>query len=428
MADQPRVMVISHGHPDRSPGGGENAAYALFEGLSARPDVAALFVSREPPGERGEPALGVGSADGSEVVLRSETEPFRLSLLDPAVAYHDFARLLEWFRPDIVHFHHYFRLGVELLRTVRQHSPNVPIVLTLHEFLAMCRNDGQMIKTKGRGLCDRAEPGACHDCFPAITAEDFVLRERYIKSFFGLVDAFVVPSAFLARRYAAWGLPNERLHVIENGLRGTEGGAEVPPRTGLARRLGFFGQIIPTKGLHVLLEAMALLPLELRDGPDPITLDVNGSRLEEQPLQYQELVRERLAAVERNVRLNGRYTPAELPDLMRNVDWLVMPSVWWENSPLVIQEAFAYQTPVICAGIGGMAEKVTDGVNGLHFRVGDAQHLAEQGDRGGNHAGSACAPSQRHPGCDHRRADGRDAHEALRAALAPRRARPSDRR
>jgi glycosyltransferase involved in cell wall biosynthesis len=62
---------------------------------------------------------------------------------------------------------------------------------------------------------------------------------------------------------------------------------------------------------------------------------------------------------------------------MESVDWVVVPSIWWENSPLVIQEAFLYGRPVICSDIGGMAEKVTDGKNGLHFRTGDPASLAQ---------------------------------------------------
>ena len=62
---------------------------------------------------------------------------------------------------------------------------------------------------------------------------------------------------------------------------------------------------------------------------------------------------------------------------MSEIDWVVVPSVWWENSPLVIQEAFMQRRPVICSDIGGMAEKVTDGVDGLHFRAGDPQSLAD---------------------------------------------------
>ena len=73
----------------------------------------------------------------------------------------------------------------------------------------------------------------------------------------------------------------------------------------------------------------------------------------------------------------GKYRPPDVAQLMRDIDWVVVPSIWWENSPLVIQEAFLNRRPVICSNIGGMAEKVTDGVNGLHFRVGDPQSLAQ---------------------------------------------------
>src|SRR3546814_10549806 len=62
--------------------------------------------------------------------------------------------------------------------------------------------------------------------------------------------------------------------------------------------------------------------------------------------------------------------------LMAAVDWVVVPSIWWENAPLVIQEAFQHRRPVICSDIGGMAEMVQHDVNGLHFRRGDAADLA----------------------------------------------------
>jgi glycosyltransferase involved in cell wall biosynthesis len=63
---------------------------------------------------------------------------------------------------------------------------------------------------------------------------------------------------------------------------------------------------------------------------------------------------------------------------MRQVDWVVVPSIWWENSPLVIQEAFLHGRPLIVADIGGMAEKVAHGISGLHFRVGSAEDLADR--------------------------------------------------
>jgi len=77
-----------------------------------------------------------------------------------------------------------------------------------------------------------------------------------------------------------------------------------------------------------------------------------------------------------NVRLNGPYDETRVDMLMQSVDVIIMPSVWWENSPLVIQEALRNGRPVICSDIGGMAEKVRDGIDGFHFHTGNAMALA----------------------------------------------------
>jgi glycosyltransferase involved in cell wall biosynthesis len=62
---------------------------------------------------------------------------------------------------------------------------------------------------------------------------------------------------------------------------------------------------------------------------------------------------------------------------MQDYDWIVVPSRWWENSPMVIQEAFSSHKPVICSDIGGMAEKVRHQIDGLHFRAGKASSLSQ---------------------------------------------------
>jgi len=68
--------------------------------------------------------------------------------------------------------------------------------------------------------------------------------------------------------------------------------------------------------------------------------------------------------------LHGPYENHELPALLADTDWMVVPSIWYENSPIVIQEAFRSNVPVITSNVGGMAEKVTNMKNGLHFNVG----------------------------------------------------------
>ena len=85
-----------------------------------------------------------------------------------------------------------------------------------------------------------------------------------------------------------------------------------------------------------------------------------------------------LAKAGRNVRYHGPYDNARVDALMRAQDVVLVPSVWWENSPVVIQEARRNRVPVICSDIGGMAEKVRDGIDGLHFRAGSAEDLADK--------------------------------------------------
>jgi glycosyltransferase involved in cell wall biosynthesis len=77
------------------------------------------------------------------------------------------------------------------------------------------------------------------------------------------------------------------------------------------------------------------------------------------------------------VTVAGRYEPSEVLPLMQSVGWVVVPSIWWENSPVVIQEARRAGTPLIVSDIGGMAEKVVAGRDGLHFRRGSVTDLAQ---------------------------------------------------
>lgn len=378
MTEQRRILVISHGHPDVNPGGGEHAAYALFRELAGRPDVEALFVAGSHAQGHFGTCFSAHERSTSELLVHAHTEPFRFSQRNVRV-FTEFRSLLESFRPTVVHLHHYVNLGIELLREIRAYSSTLPVILTLHEYLAICHHNGQMIKTHDGELCTKASPAACHRCFPGISPEDFFLRELYLKSFFSLVDLFVAPSEFLVERYAVWGLPRNKFVCIENGQAPAEPQPARPVGpTGIRGRFGFFGQLSRYKGLDVLFEAMSLIPRPLRHGAEGIRLDVHGANLHWQPQAFQDRFHADLARLRSSVRLHGRYEHEDLPALMRSVDWVVVPSIWWENSPLVIQEAFSHGRPVICADIGGMAEKVRHGVTGLHFRAGSARDLSER--------------------------------------------------
>jgi glycosyltransferase involved in cell wall biosynthesis len=228
-----------------------------------------------------------------------------------------------------------------------------------------------MVRTKGDELCHEATPLRCHECFPAIAPHEFHLRKRYVQAHFDEVDMFIAPSRFLMQRYLDWGISPER---IVNEDYGRQPFVPLPdPRPGKERtRLGFFGQFSNFKGVQVLLKAMAILH---ERAPD-VRLWLHGANLDLHTEEFQREFMELLEAAGESTIMVGKYRPEEVPALMSDVDWAIVPSVWWENSPLVIQEAFFHGKPVICSDIGGMAEKVSDGVNGLHFRVGNATSLA----------------------------------------------------
>ena len=366
-----RILVFSHGHPAFSKGGAEIAAYNLFQGLKEAGHDTWFFARADNsllnPGSR------LALVTDREFLMAGSAGVEHLTSPVDYWQGHDFVQLLRELQPDVVHLHHYFHLGIEIIRTIRNAVPNAGIVLTLHEYIAICMNHGQMIKTSGQ-LCYGANPKTCSQCFPQKSPEEFFLRERYIKSFFGLVDHFVSPSEFLKGRYVDWGIADDAIAVIENGLSEGERVSMRALNQGEARgRFAYFGQINPFKGVDLILEAFARLPKTTRKRT---SLDIYGSGLESQAPDFRRNVEAKMAQLNDVVRFHGPYEQTDLPKIMAEIDWILMGSVWWENSPIVIQEAFKFGRPIICPDIGGMAEKVQPGRGGLLYRARDCFSLA----------------------------------------------------
>lgn len=377
-APRTKILIVAHNHPGFFPGGGEVLAYRMFEELRESAHYAPVFlgatsrVSRE-----AHPGTAFLSYDGRAdeyLFYGDHFDYFLQSQKQSEFLYRDFANFLRDIAPDVVHFHHTLRLGMEALRVTRNVLPHARIVYTLHDYIPLCHRDGQMLRRTDDSLCDSATPARCHQCFPDIATAKFMLREQFVKSHLNVVDAFVSPSRLLADRFAAWGLPPEKIHHIPNGTPDTPPAPPRPiPREGTRNRFGYFGQISHYKGTLLLMEAARILA---QRGIEDFSVDVYGNPYL-QPESWRERFFAELKACGPHVTFHGLYRPEELPGLMAGVDWVVVPSIWWENAPLVIGEALHHRRPVICSDIGGMAEHVTPGRDGLHFRVGDAHHLAE---------------------------------------------------
>jgi glycosyltransferase involved in cell wall biosynthesis len=404
------VLFVCHNHPSVRPGGAEAYALELHRYFRESGDVESVLLAKGGP-----PLSTVGRGHAGTRIAPIGDNPYEYFCFTENLAYDwtfgtardkrlytkHLRSFLQTIRPDVVHLHHTMFFGYDMLREVKNSLPTAAIVYTLHEFMPICHRQGQMLRTVDDRPCLEESPRRCHECFPDIDQQTFFLRKRFIQSQLSLVDRFVAPSSFLAERYIEWGLPREKVLVEEYGRNLPPGQIDTQARV-FRDRFGFFGQMTPFKGLHVLLEAASMLSGKMDVGDDPLLaalelaagkresdtpkcdeparsrphVRIHGANLDLQPGRYQNEIKDRLDCTRESVTFVGGYDRGDLAAHMGEVDWVVVPSIWWENSPLVIQEAFHFRRPVICSDIGGMAEKVQHGVNGLHFRAGDPASLA----------------------------------------------------
>ena len=362
-----RILVLAHGHPDFNLGGGEIAAYNLFKAFKSQPAVEkAWFIGRV---DRGNGPTGSFSLRREDEYLWEQSlgNSFLIKAANAHAVWHGFRAMIAALRPTKIFAHHYFHLGLEYFRIIKQELPEAQLIVTLHEYMAICHQQGQMVKAGSKKLCYESSIDDCHRCLPAFSREQFWLREMFIKEHFEFVDHFVSPSEFLRQRYIAWGIDPQKITVIENGQEEAD---PLPPRASASQRnrFGFFGQINEFKGADLLLEAVTRLTPKQRKS---IVVEFHGANLEHQSHEFQQKIRGLMDPLiaEGCVRWAGPYQASQLKSRLAKIDWVLVPSIWWENSPMVIQEAFIHGRPVICANIGGMAEKVIHGVNGLHFEA-----------------------------------------------------------
>lgn len=366
----PRVMFVAHGHPALVPGGTEILAHDLFTAWRRAGNTGVFLgaVTRMHREARDDGAFQAIGGGGDEMLFHvGGYDPFLMCQTEPAGFVRGFGELLRRFEPDIVHLHHLSLVGADALAFIRAARPGARIVLTLHDYAAICANEGLMTTTAG-ALCEKASADACHACLPQFAFDRFELRRAHLQRLLGLVDAFIAPSAFLRDRFVAWGLPPSRIHVIPNAVPlSVPASAPTGDRPGV---VGLFGNLAPHKGVLLALEAARLL------------VDLEGFRLQ---LHGEVLYREpgflaayeaALAAAGQQIQTAGPYRREHIGRSMAGVDWVLVPSTWWENAPLVILEAFRHRRPVITADIGGMAELVRHEENGLLFRARDAHDLA----------------------------------------------------
>ena len=384
-----RVLQVIHGYPMRYNAGSEVYTQGLSQALAARHEVH-VFTRQE-------------NAFLPEYAVQRETDPS-----DPRITLHvinmarardgyrhpgvddAFAALLDRVRPEVVHVGHLNHLSTSLVFPARHR--HIPVVLTLHDYWLMCPR-GQFIQMYPQdpsdtwAVCDGQDDRKCAErCYCRYFGgdpEEYELDAAYWTGWVGrrmahvhdvceAVDVFVAPARYLLRRFRDdFGIPEEKLVYLDYGfhldrLKRRER-AEGEPFT-----FGYIGTHIPAKGVDQLIRAFA----EIDGAP---LLRVWGRDRGVETAGLKALALELPGSAGGRVQWMGEYrNPDIVPEVFNRCDAIVVPSIWAENSPLVIHEALQAGVPVITADYGGMAEYVHHGENGLLFTHRDSGSMARQ--------------------------------------------------
>ena len=364
------ILYLAHGHPRYARGGGELAAYRLYEAMRSQPGfeetgllAATPYQSLLPPG------CQIMCLERNEwLVSRSNNSLLHDSNLQLTQDAH--GAVYQALRSSpfrLIHAHHYVHIGLDLLIALKSWFPSCPLILTLHEYWAMCPYEGRLLRRKGR-LCDGPTPRDCLECLGVEQRLPLAVRRLRLQHLFSIVDCFISPSYFLKDRYVDWGIQPELIHVIENlphhsssmcidGITESQSSSNDEILV-----FAYFGQVNPWKGIDRILEAF----LSAHEDYPLIQLHLNGLSWEMlrsglshlDPVFVQRCIELLESSRDGSIMLRGPYEPEDLSGRMDATDVVVMASRWYENAPMVIQESFSHSVPVIAPRLGGMAEKI----------------------------------------------------------------------
>lgn len=274
-------------------------------------------------------------------------------------AYREMRRLIEMDRPDVVHVHSVYPMfSPSVLVACRR--ANVPVVMTVHSHNLTCPTWHHLYK--GR-ICEDCLGGHEYRCVlkncrnNILESSAYALRSSVARSFrlfHDNVDMLIVMTVFAKEKLLRAGFAEHQVAVVPNPAQA--GTIDAIPFAG--KYVAFAGRVSEEKGVHTLLAAAARMP--------DIIFKIAGDG---------PVLSEMVAAAPRNVEFLGRLGPDELREFYRRSRIFVVPSVWFEQFPVVVLEAMARGLPVVASKIGGLPEIIEEGVTGALFEPGEPESL-----------------------------------------------------
>lgn len=377
------ILKIIHGYPPHYNAGSEVYSQSICNQLSKSNSVSVFTREQNPYAPDFEIRHEQVSSNLNLYFVNNPNgkDGYRHQTIDD-----NFKKLVEQLKPDVAHIGHLNHLSTGLIDVLN--TLQIPIVFTLHDFWLMCPRGQFLTRSIGKDcntmLCsgqeDKKCATSCYQVYFSGNKEEEQIdidnwsnwvnrRMQETKAIVDKVDLFIAPSRYLEDRFVSdFNISKSKITYLDYGfpthyLTQTEKAKAKKRFT-----FGYIGTHIPAKGIDQLIQAF-------KEVKTPSVLKIYGRESGQSTAALKAL-----AATSKNkVEFMGEYINHNLAnDVFAHVDCIVVPSIWGENSPLVIHEAQACQVPVITADFGGMKEYVQHQVNGLLFKHRDVNALAEQ--------------------------------------------------
>lgn len=397
-----KILQVVHSFLPHTMAGTEIYSYRLSKELAKKHDVFVFYRINNP--KEKEFIIHTSNLDGLKTYAINNTliscesfaNTYKNSKIDKK-----FGEILDKITPDIIHIHHLLFLSHGLVEEAKKR--NIPIIYTLHDYWLLCYK-GQLIK-ENMSTCNLASVKQCSDCLKYLLSmkknsffiynllkrklhpillqglkeihlllgkkttakqiEEFFLSTKEVSL---KIDLFIAPTKFIKDKFIEYGFPAEKIQYSNNGFE-SKNLCNIKKKKSTLLRFAYLGTLLPMKGLNVLISAFKKIK-----NPN-VGLFIYGKIFPYSGFEYYPKKLKKIIGNDTRIKLMGEYNNNELPNILTNIDIVVVPSLWFENSPLVIQEAFMAKIPVIASRIGGIPELITHDINGLLFNPGDETDL-----------------------------------------------------
>lgn len=266
---------------------------------------------------------------------------------------------------DVYHFHHLIGFGPDFFHILKIASPKAKFIYTFHDAGPICLADGQLFNYSENSHCKGPQVIRCEKCLHSfgnsLNANSIFLNMKFGTQVLEQFDVLTSPSRYVSSKVEQFiGKQCLVIENIKNPLERIEPRQLQKPKE-IRNRIGYFGQVTFIKGVDTLIDAV--VNHNRRFVNEQVELHVFGSG----PDEYLKFLSSKLERFEdkKLVVLHGPYVQKDMVMLLKNVDWVAVPSRWAENAPLVISEALSAGRPLLLCDSGGKSEMVKFGLNAI---------------------------------------------------------------